>query len=67
MDRRPEIVETLVEESVDLAQTPPGTVAASKTKVKVCCVKEYSVMGKGLGLLPNRAPLRLGQETFGER
>jgi hypothetical protein len=26
--------------SVDLAQTPPGTVAVSKTKVKVCCVKE---------------------------
>jgi hypothetical protein len=52
MDRRPEIVEILVEEIVDLGQTPPGTVAASKTKVKVCCVKEYSVMGKGLGLLP---------------
>jgi hypothetical protein len=41
MDTRQEIVETLVEESVDLAQTPPGTVAASKTKVKVCCVKDH--------------------------
>jgi hypothetical protein len=30
MDRRPEIVETWVEKNVDLAQTPPGTVAASK-------------------------------------
>jgi hypothetical protein len=32
MDRRREIVEALVEESVDLAQTPPGTVATSKTR-----------------------------------
>jgi hypothetical protein len=30
MAMRREIVETLVEESVDLAQTPPGTVAASR-------------------------------------
>jgi len=66
MDRRREIVETLVEESVDLTQTPPGTVASSKTKVKVCCVKEYSD-GRRSRLAAKPSPRRLGQETFGER